>query len=289
MILVTGATGHFGKATIDFLLAKGVPASEITALVRDTNKANELSRKGISLRVGDYRDYSSLVEAFQKIDKLLLVSSSDISDRASQHTNAIKAAKEAGVGHIIYTSFQRKNEVNSPIQFISEAHLVAEKQIKASGLTYTILQNGLYSDIIPWFLGEKVFETGIYLPAGKGKAAFTLRNDMAEAAANIVVGKGHENKIYKTSANETSSFEDVAGILSEISGAPVSYTDASPEEFKATLTSSGVPEGVIAMFGGFSEAIKQGEFDFEKNDLETLLNRKPVSISEYLKAVYQEG
>jgi NAD(P)H dehydrogenase (quinone) len=289
MILITGATGHFGKATIDFLLAKGVPASEITAMVRDTEKAQDIAQKGISLRVGDYRDYASLVKTFNQIDKLLLVSSSDISDRAQQHINAIKAAKEAGVGHIVYTSFQRRNEVNSPIQFISEAHLVAEREIKASGLTYTILQNGLYADILPWFLGDKVFENGVYLPAGSGKAAFTLRSDMAEAAANILLGTGHENKIYLTATNETSSFADVASILSEIAGVPVRYIDAPKDEFTRNLSAAGVPDGIIAMFAGFSEAISQGEFDFENNDLESLLNRKPVSLNNYLKSVYKAG
>lgn len=286
MILVTGATGHFGKAAINFLLSKGVPASGISALVRDASKAEELSGKGVTLRTGDYNDYESLVKAFSGVEKLLLVSSSDIEARSSQHKNAVKAAKEAGVKHIIYTSFQRKNETNSPIQFISEAHLVAESEIKASGLTYTILQNGLYADIIPWFVGEKVFETGIFLPAGQGAAAFTSRLDMAEAAANIVIGSGHENKTYQVATNETNSFADVAKILSEISGKSVGYTAATVPVYTDVLTQAGVPAGYIHMFAGFSEAISQGEFDFSNNDLETLLNRRPTTLKDFLKAVY---
>lgn len=286
MILVTGATGNFGKSAIDFLLSKGVPAGEISALVRDASKAEELSGKGVSLRTGDYNDYQSLVKAFTGVEKLLLVSSSDVQNRSSQHANAVKAATEAGVKHIIYTSFQRKNETNSPIQFISESHLVAENEIKASGVTYTILQNGLYADIIPWFVGEKVFETGIFLPAGQGAAAFTARVDMAEAAANIVIGSGHENKIYQVATNETNSFADVAQILSEISGKSVGYTAASVSDFTAALTNAGVPAGYIHMFAGFSEAISQGEFDFTNNDLETLLNRKLTTLRDFLKAVY---
>lgn len=116
MIQVTGATGNFGKAVIDFLLQKGIPANQISALIRDEAKAKPLADKGIILRVGDYNDYTSLVKAFCGIDKLLLVSSSDMKDRSSQHINAVRAAKEAGVKHIIYTSFQRKNETTSPIQ-----------------------------------------------------------------------------------------------------------------------------------------------------------------------------
>ncbi|MBK7212109.1 MAG: SDR family oxidoreductase [Bacteroidales bacterium] len=286
MILVTGATGHFGKAAINFLLSKGVPSSGISALVRDASKAEDLSGKGVTLITGDYNDYQSLVKAFSGVDKLLLVSSSDLEARSSQHVNAVKAAKEAGVKHIIYTSFQRKNETNSPIQFISESHLVAESEIKASGLTYTILQNGLYADIIPWFVGEKVFETGIFLPAGQGAAAFTSRLDMAEAAANIVIGSGHENKTYQVATNETNSFAEIANILSEISGKSVGYTAATVPVYTDVLTKAGVPAGYIYMFAGFSEAISQGEFDFTNNDLETLLNRRPTTLKDFLKAVY---
>ena len=108
MILITGATGHLGKATIDFLLKKGVSATNIVALVRDEAKAADLKALGVGLRKGDYNDAASLETAFQGIDKLLLVSSSDINDRTAQHLNAVNAAKKAGVKHIIYTSFQQK-------------------------------------------------------------------------------------------------------------------------------------------------------------------------------------
>ena len=106
-ILVTGATGHFGKAAIEFLLKKGTPATSIAALVRDEAKAENLNRLGIELRKGDYDDYASLVKAFTGVDNLLLVSSNDINNRSVQQANAVKAATEAGVKHILYTSFVR--------------------------------------------------------------------------------------------------------------------------------------------------------------------------------------
>jgi NAD(P)H dehydrogenase (quinone) len=107
MILITGATGQLGGATIRFLLDKGFPAEKIGALVRDEVKAAELKDKGINPRIGDYNNLESLMQAFTGIDKLLLVSSSDLNDRTNQHINAVKAARSAGVGHIFYTSFQR--------------------------------------------------------------------------------------------------------------------------------------------------------------------------------------
>lgn len=153
-------------------------------------------------------------------------------------------------------------------------------------MTYTILQNGLYVDILPWFMGEKVFETGIFLPAGDGKAAFTIRNDMAEAAANILIETGHVNKTYQTATNETNSFYDIANILSELSGKKVEYKDAPKEVFIQALTKAGVPGEIIGMIAGFSQAIKEGEFDFSNNDLEKLIKRKPTTVKEYLKSVY---
>ncbi len=287
MILITGATGHFGRATIDFLLKKNIPASNIAAMVRDVAKAGDLKTKGISLRIGDYDDYSSLLSAFKGIDQLLLISGSDIINRSKQQENAVKAAKEAGVKQIIYTSFVRKNETEtSPIAMLAKAHIETEKNIKASGVTYTILQDNLYADVLPLFMGEKVLETGIFLPAGDGKASFATRLDMAEAAANILTSEGHENKEYILSNDTNYSLTDVASLLTELSGKQVLYHSPSAEVFTETLSKAGVPMEIIAMSAGFCEAIRQGEFSTTKSDLGYLLGRKPTTLKEYLKSVY---
>jgi NAD(P)H dehydrogenase (quinone) len=109
MILVTGATGGLGSATIDFLLEKTAPAN-IAALVRNPEKAADLRAKGIEIRVGDYNDTASLVAAFTGVDKLYFVSGSDVATRTAQHQNVVQAAQQAGVGHIVYSSFDRKTE-----------------------------------------------------------------------------------------------------------------------------------------------------------------------------------
>jgi NAD(P)H dehydrogenase (quinone) len=287
MILVTGATGHFGKATISYLLKKGIPAGSIAALVRDEAKATELKEKGIIIRKGDYGDYSSLVKAFSGVDKLLLVSATDIANRLKQQENAVKAAKEAGVKFIAYTSFERKNETDSsPIAFVAHSHISTEEFIKASGIPYTILRNNIYMDVLPMFLGEKVLETGVYWPAGTTKSAFVLREEMAEAAATVLTGEGHENKTYRISNTANVSFDDVAAILSNISGKTVPYINPSPEEYKAALSAAKVPAEYIGMFAGFAEAIKQGEFESSATDLEKLLGRKPATLEQYLREVY---
>ena len=287
MILITGATGNYGKATIDFLLKKDVSSTNIVALARDEEKAADLKSKGIEVRIGDYDNYVQLVTAFKGINKLLLISGSDIVNRDRQHQNVVKAAKEAGVKHIVYTSFERKNETEtSPIAFVSASHIATENWIKSSGMHYTILRNNLYMDLLPWFFGKKVMETGVFLPAGDTKAAFALRDDMAEATANVLITEGHENKVYNFSNTENVSVGEMAASLSEITGKEVPYTSPSTEVYVETLTNANVPADYVGMFAGFSSAILQGEFTVEKTDLENILGRKPTTAKQFLSMVY---
>jgi len=287
MILVTGATGPLGKAVVEFLLKK-TPAVNIAALVRDPAKAEDLKAQGVDIRQGDYNDYASLVKAFTSIDKLYLVSGNDLPNRAAQQASVVRAAKQAGVKHILYTSFQRKNETaSSPISFVSLSHLSTEKAIKESGLTYTILKHTLYADIIPLFIGDKVLETGvIFQPAGEGQVTYATRSDMAEAAANILTGEGHENKVYEIAGNQAVSYAEIAKIISEITGKSINYVSPTPEVFKEELTKAGVPDMYIGLFSGFSEGVRQGEFDVTNPTLGTLLGRQPTSVKEYLQTIY---
>ncbi|MCC6724231.1 MAG: SDR family oxidoreductase [Saprospiraceae bacterium] len=287
MILVTGATGALGAATIDFLLEK-TPASNIAALVRDEAKAAPLKEKGIEIRIGNYDDVPSMVKAFQGVDKLLFVSGSEIENRSEQHRNVVDAAKQANVGHVVYTSFVRRNETEtSPITFVAKSHLDAEAALKASGLSYTLLKNGLYMDMLPYFLGQQVIETGVvFQPAGDGQAAFVLRNDLAEAAANVLTTEGHEGKSYDLPGAVPITYSEVAATLSKIAGKEIAYISPTQEVYRAEMTKAGVPEMYIGMFGAFAEAIRQGEFEDAGGDLPKLLGRQPVAPADYLKQVY---
>ncbi len=287
MILVTGATGQLGKHVIHFLLQQGVSPDAIAALVRDEAKAGGLKEKGIQLRSGNYNNYDSLVNAFTGVERLLLISGNDIGNRSAQHANAVKAAKAAGVKHILYTSFERKNETaSSPIAFVAQSHIDTENAIRASGIPFTIFRNTLYMDFVPVFLGDKVLETGVYWPAGDAKAAVATREDMAEAIANVLTTEGHEGKEYVIANTESVSFGEIASIIGKAAGKEITYTSPSQDEYKAALTNACVPADYVGLFAGFAEAIKQGEFATTHTDLETLLGRKPVTAAAYLQQVY---
>ena len=192
MILISGATGHFGDAAIDFLLKKS-SALKIAALVRDKKKGESLIRKGVELRIGDYFDYSSLVEAFKGVDKLGFVSSSNLANRIQQHTNVINAAKQTGVKHIYYTSIVKASP-NTKF-FPGLDHFKTEEAIKDSGIIYTFLRNTFYMDELPASLNNAL-QRGVWaFPTNGARSNYAARTDMAEAFANVIYTEGHNNKI----------------------------------------------------------------------------------------------
>lgn len=292
MILVTGATGQFGSHATDHLIKKGIKASEISALVRDAAKAQSLIDKGIELRVGDYTIYDSLVKAFQGVDKLLLVSSNDrgsVENRTSQHSNVIRAAKEAKVKHVVYTSFVRKPGFEeSAIAAFQNSHVQTEQLLKNSGMDYTILQNGIYLEMIPIFAGEKVTETGVIMyPAQDGKASWVLREELAEAAAYVLATEGHENKIYPLTNAESASFEEIAKELSLTLGKEISYQSPSVDEFQSALKHFGVPDLYIGMFTMWAMTQAQDALDLQDATLTSFLGRKPTTVKQFIELFYR--
>lgn len=288
MILVTGATGGYGKSAIKALLNKGVKPKNITALVRHEAKASDLKDKGITIKVADYSNYDSLVSAFENIDQLLFVSGSDVLNREAQHKNILKAAVESKIDHVVYTSFIRNTGVeNSAIAYLQDTHYKTEQWIKDSDLNYTILQNATYLENLPLFLGDNILDNGVIsLPAGSGKSNSVLKEELAEAAAHILVSEGHKNKTYPLTHTESHSYRDVAEILTEISGKEIVYQSPNAEDYKKTLKEYGVPEEYISLLTAFSVAQANGELELYDNHLEDFLGRKPTTLKEYLTKVY---
>lgn len=288
MIVVTGATGQFGQQAITSLLERGAAPGQVLALTRNEASAAAFREKGIGVAIGDYDNRDSLVRAFRGADKLLFVSGNDLARRLEQHQHVVEAAKEAGVRHVVYTSVQRKTDnSSSPLWPVLESHLQTETWLKESGLGYTILRNNLYMDLIPAFTGEHVLQTGqIYLPAGNGNVAAVLRAELAEAAAAVLLGQGHENRVYNFSNGVSFSYHDVADAIHSITGKEISYTSPTAGEYVDTLRKYQVPEEYIGVFSGFAVAQDQGELEDTASTLEELLGRKPTDIRSFLSAVY---
>lgn len=290
-IFITGATGLLGRSTINFLLQKGIAANKISVLAREEAKTAELKSKGIEVKIGNYDDFDSLSAAMKGVETMLLISSSEMTkSRAVQHINAIKAAKENGVKHIIYTGFMRTHEdPESPLWFIAEDHVATEKYLKESGITYTIFANGFYLDMLMDFVGDKVLETKtIFVPAGNGKTNFVLRNEIAEALANVLTTGGHENKTYDIGIEHPVSFGEIAKYISELSGVAINYVCPEPEVYQQTLLQYGVPEAYARMFTAFAVAFAANTMNVPTTDLTQLLGRRPTTVQEYLLTKFKK-
>ena len=286
MLLVTGATGGLGHETIDALLTT-TPATEIAALVRDASKAADLAQRGVDVRQADYFDYPALVQAFQGIEKVLLVSTVAFTDRLSQHRNVIDAAKEAGVQHLFYTSIQRSSDFVMPE--VTESDLATEAYLQASGLAYTILHNGYYFEGLGYLIGSEVPESEIRFSAGEGKIAFVKRTELAAATAALLTSEGHVNQSYTLTGSEAYSFHDVARELSALAGRPITYHSSELAPYIAQKVATGFPDFVANFFAQWGVATAHGMLAGTDDTVERLIGRKPTSLREYLKTTYFPG
>lgn len=284
MILITGATGNLGSKVIEVLLKK-VSASEIAALVRDENKAQDLKGKGISIRVGDYDSKDALKEAMKGVDKVLLVSGGRADNGLEQHQNVVDAAKMAGVGTIAYTSRCLQNR-DSLANKLMKRHFLTEDYILSTGMNHVFFKNILYMDAMVTFLGKNVLETGIFLPAGQGRASYALRSDQAEAIANVLAEKSNSRRVYDFTNTDTYSFYDVAEALSELSGSKVAYMPVDAATFQLKAADLGIPAFAVDVVNAFITDIKNGQESTVSTDMEIALGRKPVGLKEGLKLLF---
>lgn len=169
-----------------------------------------------------------------------------------------------------------------------EGHFQTENYIEESGLKYALFRNALYMDTVPQFVGEKVFETGINLPAGQGRVAYALRSEMGEAIANVLSEDGCcDNRIYQLTGSQAYTFGDVAAALTNLSGKEVKYTPSEKSVFEKQMKRRGVSEPVAQKVVGFITDIKNGQEEEVTSDLENLLGRKPATLQEVLKTLFK--
>lgn len=283
-ILVTGVTGLIGKATVEHLLKKEIPASRIIGLSRKKEPIEDLAAKGVEVRFGDYFDYNSLLSAFEGVHKVMLTSTVAFTDRSTQHYNAITAARQAGVKHVVYMAIMRKEGSGRIMPEVTASDLFTEQVLKSSGLAYTIVYHPPFTDALSLYFDPNPYENGIKVPANNGKMAPATRDELAEAHAEILSTPGHENKIYSLGGSDAVSFADIAKVLAEIKGQPVPFTSITADEYIDGIIAKGVPRHVAEFITGWVTAIEEGEFEFQSGDLERLLGRKTKTFREYIRS-----
>ncbi|MBS5775702.1 MAG: SDR family oxidoreductase [Enterobacter cloacae] len=276
MIALTGATGQLGQFVVEALL-KTVPAKEIVAIVRNPAKAEALSKQGLIVRQGDYNDQAALTQALAGVEKLLLISSSEVGQRAAQHRNVINAAKAAGVKFIAYTSLLHAD--TSPLGLHVE-HVETEKLLAESGIPFALLRNGWYSEnylaSAPAALAHGVFLGA----AGEGKIASATRADYAAAAARVLSEEGHAGKVYELAGDSAWTLSDLAALLSEASGKKVVYQNLSEADFAAALKGAGLPDGLAEMLADSDIGASKGGLFDDSQTLSKLIGRPTTSIAD---------
>ncbi|HHT4375900.1 SDR family oxidoreductase [Raoultella ornithinolytica] len=281
MIAITGATGQLGRLVLQNLL-KTTAASQIVAIVRNPAKAEALSQQGIVVRQADYTDEAAFTAALQGVDKLLLISSSEVGQRTPQHRNVIHAAKAAGVKFIAYTSLLHADK--SPLGLHVE-HVETEKMLADSGIPYALLRNGWYTEN---YLASAppALEHGVFIgAAGDGKIASATRADYAEAAARVIAEEGHAGKVYELAGDEAWTLSELAAALSKQSGKNVVYQNLSEADFAAALKSVGLPAGLADMLADSDVgAAKGGLFD-DSRTLSALIGRPTTPLAESIKGI----
>ncbi|WP_407321391.1 SDR family oxidoreductase [Dickeya ananatis] len=280
MFAITGATGQLGRLVID-TLAKSVPTAHIIAVVRDPAKASGLASKGIHVRYGDYDRPQTLVKALSGVEKLLLISSSEVGKRETQHKAVIDAAKAAGVGLIVYTSLLHADA--SPLGLATE-HLATEAALKASGIPHVILRNGWYTENYAASIAPALAHGAFVGAAGEGRIASAARSDYAQAAALVLQLGGQAGKVYELAGDNSYTLAEFTAEVAWQSGKPLQYVNLSQAEFANALKGAGLPGGLADMLADSDAGAEKGGLFDDKNALSALLGRPTTPYADVIRS-----
>ncbi len=282
MIVVTGANGQLGRAVVEGLLRR-LSADRIVASVRDPAKAAALSARGVEVRGADFADPASLRRAFEGADQVLLVSADKLGDEALRlHRAAIEAAREVGVGRVLYTSHMAARQ-GSPFA-PADQHAGTEADLAASGLAHTSLRHGFYAESCLHIVGDALKRGELRVPED-GPVSWTARADLAEADAAILAGAARWDGItLPLTAARTVTMAELAALASEVGGREVRHVVVSDREWTAAKIAAGMPAMYAEMLLGVFVAARRGDFAATDPTLQTLLGRAPTTMREVIGA-----
>lgn len=280
-LLVTAASGQLGRLVVARLL-KTVPAAQIAVAVRSENAAAEFSALGVTAHIADYTKPATLEAAFAGVDRLLLISSSELGQRYPQHQNAIDAAKKAGAKLIAYTSVLHADR--SPLG-LAEEHRQTEAALAASGVPFVLLRNGWYTENYLASLPSILAHGAHFGCAGDGLISSAPRADYADAAAAVLVSGANEaGKIYELAGDSAYRLADFAAEIARLTGKPIVYQNLPEADFKGALLGAGLPEPIAALLADSDTGASNGALFDDSHTLSRLIGRPTEGLATTLAA-----
>jgi NAD(P)H dehydrogenase (quinone) len=280
MIVVTGATGQLGHLAIKALLKK-VPASGIVAAVRHVEKAKDLAALGVQVRHADYNEPASWDTALKGADKVLLISSSEIGQRARQHKAVIDAAKKAGVKLLAYTSVLR---ADTSVLGLAGEHRETEAYIRSSGIPSVLLRNGWYTENYAAGIPTALSLGAVYGSAGNGRISAAERADYAEAAAVALTAENQAGKVYELAGDTAFTLSEFATEVSRHSGKAIGYVNLPEADYKKALLGAGLPELLAELLANSDTGVSKGALFDDGHQLSKLIGRPTTQLATTVKA-----
>jgi NAD(P)H dehydrogenase (quinone) len=284
MFAITGASGQLGRLVIDNLLTKVAP-TRIVAAVRRPDKAADLAALGVQVRLADYDRPETLADAFADVERLLLISSSEVGKRASQHRAVIAAAKRAGVKLIVYTSLLHADA--SPLGLAGE-HKESEAALTASGVPFVILRNGWYTENYAASIAPALAHGAFIGAAADGRISSAARADYAEAAAAVLAGESHAGRIYELAGDTSYTLSDFAAELSRQSGKSIPYKNLTEEGYKAALVGAGLPEIFATLYADSDAGAAKGALFDDGHELSALIGHPTTPLATVIAAALKK-
>ena len=284
MFAITGASGQLGRLVIDNLLTKVAP-TRIVAAVRRPDKAADLAALGVQVRLADYDRPETLADAFAGVERLLLISSSEVGKRAPQHRAVIAAAKRAGVKLIVYTSLLHADA--SPLGLAGE-HKESEAALTASGVPFVILRNGWYTENYAASIAPALAHGAFIGAAADGRISSAARTDYAEAAAAVLAGESRAGRIYELAGDTSYTLSDFAAELSRQSGKSIPYKNLTEEDYKAALVGAGLPEIFATLYADSDAGAAKGALFDDGRQLSALIGHPTTPLATVIAAALKK-
>ncbi len=293
-IVITGASGQYGRSLTDKLIALG-RARDLILITRSPAKLADRTGQGCEVRYGDFDKPETLGAAVRGADKMLLISGTRVGARVAQHKAAIDAAASEGVLHIAYTSFIGIDDPANPAE-VRHDHIETEQLIRASGMAWTMLRDAHYADAMIVMAGPGVMQTRQWVSnAGDGREAMVWREDCVECALAVLTGEGHEGRVYNITGPELQTFAEVTAIMADVTGVPLDYVAVDDDGQYAIFDAMGIPRRPVDdhYVGGipwnsddmvtFGQAIREGFLEICSDDVERLTGRPARSVRQMIE------